>query len=134
MSFIHGKTTSFKVATKDISPFTKTSSMEVSADSHDVTGYGATAHRKQGGLLDGKVTAGGTYDSTASTGPRAALLALVGTTTAIVRLPEGTGTGKPSDAISGVLTKYTETSPVDDMVSWAAEWDVDGPVVTTALP
>lgn len=134
MAFIHGKTTSFKVATKDISPFTKTSSMEVSADVHDVTGYGATAHRKNPGLLDGKVTAGGTYDNTASVGPRNALLALVGTITAIVRLPEGTGTGKPQDTISGVLSKYTETNPVDDMVTWAAEWDVDGPVVTTALP
>lgn len=134
MSFVHGKTTSFKVATKDISPFTKTSSMEVSADSHDVTGYGSTAHRKAGGLLDGKVTAGGTYDNTTSVGPRNALYPLIGTITAIVRLPEGTGTGKPQDAISGLLTKYTETNPVDDMVTWAAEWDVDGPVVTTALP
>src|SRR5882724_4829259 len=123
MAFVHGKTTLLTVATKNISPYTKTSSFEKSADVHDTTGYGATDHTKSGGLGDGKFTCGGTYDNTASTGPRNALLALVGTTVACVRNPEGVGTGKPNDAFSGVLSKYTETNPVDDMVTWAAEID-----------
>lgn len=134
MSFVHGRTTKLTVATKDISPSTKTSSFEKSADVHDTTGYGATDHTKAGGLGDGKFTCGGTYDNTASVGPRNALLALVGTSVAVVRNPEGTGTGKPNDAFTGVLTKYTETNPVDDMVTWAAEFEISGPVVTTALP
>lgn len=134
MAFVHGRLTKLVVATKDISPYTKTSSFEKSADVHDTTGYGATDHTKAGGLGDGKFTAGGTYDNTVSTGPRNAMLALVGTTVAVVRNPEGIGTGKPNDAFSAVLTKYTETNPVDDMITWAAEMEISGPVVTTALP
>lgn len=134
MAFVHGRTTKLVIATKDVSPFTKTSSFEKSADVHDTTGYGATDHTKAGGLGDGKFTCGGTYDNTASVGPRNALLALVGTTVATVRNPEGLGTGKPNDAFSGVLTKYTETNPVDDMITWAAEIEISGAVTTTALP
>jgi hypothetical protein len=134
MAFAHGRTTKITVATKDISPYTKTSSFEDSADVHDTTGYGATAKTKAGGLLDGKFTCSGTYDNTVSVGPRNALLSLVGTTVAVVRNPEGTGTGKPNDAFSAVLSKYTETNPVDDMVTWSAEFEISGAVLTTALP
>jgi hypothetical protein len=134
MAFVHGKTTKILVATKDISPFTKTSSLEIDGDVHDTSGYGVTAHTKAGGLLDGKFTCGGTYDNTVSVGPRNALLALVATACAIVRNVEGTGSGKPNDAFTGVLSKYTETNPVDDMVTWAAEFEISGAVVTTALP
>jgi hypothetical protein len=134
MAFVHGKTTKLVVATKDISPFTKTSTFEIDGDVHDTTGYGATAHTKSGGLLDGKFTCGGTYDNTVSVGPRNAMLSLVGTSVAVVRNGEGIGTGKPNDAFTAVLSKYTETNPVDDMVTWAAEMEISGPVVTTALP
>ncbi|RQW83556.1 hypothetical protein [Micromonospora globispora] len=134
MAFVHGMNTVITVAAKDISAYCKTSSFELSADVHETTGYGKTAKTRQGGLLDGKFTCGGTYDSTASTGPRAALKPLLGTSVAVVRKPEGTGTGKPSDAFSGVLTKYVETSPVDDMVTWSAEFEISDVVTTTTQP
>lgn len=134
MAFVHGKSTVITVATKDISPYTKTSSQEVKADVHDTTGYGATAHTKAGGLLDSTFTCGGTYDNTVSVGPRNALLTLVGTTCAITRKPEGSGTGKPLDTYSGILTKFVETNPVDDMVTWSADFEGTGPIVTTAQP
>lgn len=128
MAFVHGKTTVLKVATKDISPYTKTSSFEQDADVHDTTGYGATAHTKAGGLLDGKFTCGGTYDNTASVGPRNALQSLIGTTVAVIRQPEGTLTTKPQDSFSAVLSKYVETNPVDDMITWSAEFEITGAV------
>ncbi|MEU5721573.1 hypothetical protein ABZ783_07100 [Micromonospora sp. NPDC047738] len=131
MAEVHGKKTVIKVATKDISPYCKTSSYEGSADVHDITGYGKDAKVKAGGLIDGKFTCGGTYDNTASTGPRAALKPLLGTTVAVIRMPEGTGTGKPQDAFSAVLSKYVETAPVDDMVSWSAEFEISDVVTTT---
>ena len=134
MAFVHGRLTGITVATKDISPYCKTSSYEGSADVHETTGYGKTAKTKEGGLLDGKFTCGGTYDNTALTGPRNALKPLLGTTVAVVRKPEGTGTGKPLDTFSGVLTKYVETNPVDDMVTWSAEFEISDVVVTTTQP
>jgi hypothetical protein len=134
MAFAHGKDTKLTVATKDISPYTKTSSYEMNADFHDTSGYGVTNKTKQGGLKDGKFTCSGTYDNTASTGPRNALHGLVGTSVAVVRNPEGTTTGKPNDAFTAVLVKYVETNPVDDMVTWSADFEISGPVVTTVLP
>jgi hypothetical protein len=134
MAAMHGRFTKVTVATKDISPYCKTSSYEMGADFHDTTGYGATNKRKSGGLKDGKFTCSGTYDNTVSVGPRNALHGQEGNTLAIVRNVEGTGTGKPNDAFSAVLTKYVETNPVDDMVTWSADFEIDGPVVTTALP
>jgi hypothetical protein len=130
-TFIHGKSTVLKIATKDISVATKSSTIEQSADMHDVSGYGLTAHAKQGGLLDGKFTANGTYDSTASTGTKPALQAQLGTIVAIVRQPEGLGTGKAQDTFNAVVTKYTETDPCDDMITWAAEFEITGPVTST---
>lgn len=134
MAASHGRLTNIKVATKDISPYCKTSSYEVTADIHDTTGYGATAHTKVGGLMDGAFSAGGTYDNTVSTGPRNALHGQQGVTQTIVRLVEGAGTGKPQDTFSAVLQSYTETDPVDDVVQWAAKWEITGPVVTIAQP
>ena len=134
MAAVHGKKTVITVATKDISAYCKTSSYEGSADVHDTPGYGKDAKTKAGGLLDGKFTCGGTYDNTASTGPRAALKPALGTTVAVVRKPEGTGTGLPMDSFSAVLSKYTETNPVDDMVSWSAEFEISDVVTTTTQP
>jgi hypothetical protein len=134
MASAHGRLTNVTVATKDISPYCKTSSYELTADNHDTTGYGATAHTKAGGLTDGTFSAGGTYDNTVSVGPRNALANQLGVTQAIVRKVEGTGTGKPQDTFNAVLTKYTETNPVDDMVTWAATWEISGAIVTIAQP
>ncbi|HEY9415378.1 MAG TPA: hypothetical protein VIQ30_11510 [Pseudonocardia sp.] len=131
MSAVHGKDTEIEVATKDISPYCKTSSYEGSAAVHKITGYGKTAEVKKGGLLDGKFTCGGTYDNTALTGPRNALKPLLGQNVAVVRKPEGTGTGKPQDAFDAVLAKYVETNPVDDMVTWSAEFEISDVVTTT---
>jgi hypothetical protein len=128
MTFIHGKNTITKVGSTDISAYVKTSNFEQTADVHDVTGGGATGHAKQGGLLDGKFTCGGTYDNTASTGPRAKLQPLLGTTQTIIRQPEGTGTGKAQDSFSAVVSKYAESAPVDDMITWSAEFEISGTV------
>jgi hypothetical protein len=137
MAYVHGKNTKIVIATKDVSPYCKTSSLEQSSDVHDTTGYSTAAavpRTKAGGLLDGKFTCGGTYDNTVSVGPKLALQPLIGTTVACVLNVEGLGTTKPNDAFSGVLSKLTFTAPVDDMITWAAEIDITGAVTTTALP
>jgi hypothetical protein len=131
MAKAHGKSTVITVATKDISPYTKTSSYERSAKTHDVTGYGVDDEDYEGGLKGGKFTCGGVYDNTASVGPRNALHGLVGTKVAVVRKTEGTGTGKPQDAFNAVLEKYVESNPHDDMVTWSADFTIAGAVTST---
>lgn len=131
MPKIHGRVTVVKVATKDLSTFTKQSELTREADEHDVTGGGAVGHEVQGGLTSGKFTMSGTYDSTATTGPRAVLEPLIGTNTAVIRQIEGTGTGLPQDSFTALLKSYVETSPVADMITWSAEFTVSGAVDST---
>jgi hypothetical protein len=136
MAYQHGRFTVITVNAKDLSQYTKTSTLELDQDVHDTTGYGSTAHTKMGGLTDASFTMSGTYDSTASTGPRAALLSLITTPagTTITVKPEGTGSGKPLDTFTGILKKYTQTAPVDDMVTWSADFEVSGAVASTTQP
>ena len=132
----HGRFTKLTVAAKDISLATKTSNFSGSADVHDTTGYQPTgdAKTKAGGTKDGKFTASGVYDLTATTGTPSALEGQEGTLHAIVRQVGGTGTGKPQESFSAILSKFDVSAPSDDMVAWSAEWDVSGPVTRTTQP
>ncbi len=130
----HGRLTVLTVATLDISLSTKTSTFSGSADVHDTTGYGLTNRTKAGGLIDGKFTASGAYDLGTVTGTPSALEGKEGVTQAITRKVAGTGTGKPQEVFSGVLSKFDVSDPVDDMVTWAAEWEVTGTVNRAAQP
>lgn len=134
MTTSHGKSTIITIATKDISPYTKNSSLERAAKTHDVTGYGVDDELYSPGLRGHKFTCSGVYDNTALVGPRNVLAAAVATVLAIIRKVEGTGTGKPQEAFNAILEKYVETSPHDDMVSWSADFQVTGPITTTAQP
>lgn len=132
MTTVHGKLTQLTVATKDISPYTKTSTLDRSAQTHNVTGYGVDDELHSGGLRSAKFTCSGIYDNTVSVGPRNALNGVLGTVVVVTRKPEGTGTGRPLDTFNAVLDKYVETNPHDDMVTWSAEFTVSGPVAATA--
>lgn len=127
-SFTHGRLTVLKIGTNDISGATKTSTFEGSADIHDTTGYGASGHAKAGGLTDGKFTASGTYDLTTITGTLATMEGKEGTSQSLTRQVKGTLTGLPQEAFTAVLSKFTVSAPVDDMVTWAGEWEVSGAV------
>lgn len=131
--FNHGRFTVVKLNAKDLSAFCKTSEVSDGADVHDVTGYGATGHGYQGGLRDAKVTLSGTYSS-GTTGPRAVIRPLLGTTTTFIRQPEGTGTTKPQDSASVVVKSYVETAPVADMIAWSCELTVDGVINDAPQP
>ena len=131
MSFVHGKGTVITVATKDISQYCTTSQLTRGVDKHDTTGYGKADHVFQGGLLTGEFSCEGTYDNTASTGPRAALQPLVGTVVAVTRKPEGTGVGKPLETFSALLESYVETNAVADMIKWSAKFTVSDAITTS---
>ncbi len=138
MSWAHGKDTVILVGPSsgpavDISEHCDTSELEQTADTHDRTGYrppGKRSKKYGGGLLDAKLTMGGTYDSSETTGPRAVLKPLIGRDLTWTRRPEGTGTGLPQDTGNGILNSYKETAPVADYISWTAEIqcsdDIDG--------
>jgi hypothetical protein len=59
---------------------------------------------------------------------------LVGTVVELVHQPEGAGAGKPQDVVDVLVTKYTQTHPVADMVTWAVDLQFSDDVNSTAQP
>lgn len=130
MAFVHGKNTYISLNAVDLSAFTNQSEFGREADTHDVTCYGKNDHVFKGGLGNGTASMSGIYDDTA-TGPRDTIEPLIGTNVTLIRRPEGTGSGKPEDSVNVVVKSYKETSPVADMVAWAAELQLSDAVTST---
>lgn len=132
MPKIHGKETVVSLNGDDLTVYSNNSQLEFTSDSHDTTTYGKDSHVFSGGLLNGTATISGFYDSTADTGPRAVIKPLVGTVVEFIHQPEGEGLGLPQDRVDVLVTKYTQTHPVADMVTWAVDLqfsdDVDSSV------
>jgi hypothetical protein len=131
MTFAHGSDTVITLDGDDLSLYTKTSTIEDGANSHDITCYGATSEAHQGGLKKGTASMGGTYFK-GVTGPRAIIKPLVGSTVTLVRRPEGTGSGLPQDSVDVVVLKYVETNPSNDMIAWSCDMLQTGDLDSTA--
>jgi len=130
MAFKHGKDAEIEVGSDDLSAFTDNVEFARSADSHDTTTFGQDGHTYAGGLTDGTCTLTGTYDDGAS-GPKAILEAALGTAETITWRPEGTGTGRPEQTFSGLITGYAETAPVAGMIKWKSDVQISGSVTST---
>jgi hypothetical protein len=128
----HGMNTILKIGTDDVSSWTKTSSLEVNPDVHDISGYGMRDKRKRGGQRDNTFSASGWYDLTATTGPGSVLKPKIGDTVSITRQIDGVGSTKPQDVFTAVVGKYVETAPCDDIVTWSCDFAIDGAVTSTA--
>lgn len=132
MAFIHGKGTVHTLNAVDLSAFATEVDWTQTADKHDITTFGATAHAYQGGLLDGTATLKGIYDS-GTTGPGKTIRPLIGAAvTALVYEPEGIATGKPVHTVNVLVTSYDETAPVADMIKWTAQLQFSGAVADTS--
>lgn len=128
MANVHTKLTIVKLGAADISTFSNESEFVRKADVHDKTCYGADDHVYHGGLGDSTFKVGGLYDNTATTGSRNVIEPLIGTTVVLTRQLEGAGSGKPQDVVDMVVTSYTESSPVADMIKWSMEGQCSGAV------
>ncbi len=131
MTFVHGRSTYISLTSQDLSEFVTTSQIESNSDSHDVTTYGQNAHKYKGGLTNGTGTMSGIYDNSTSAGPRAIITPLIGSNVTLIRRPEGTGAGKAQDSVEVLVTKYVETNPVADMVTWSCDLQLSGTVTRT---
>lgn len=131
MALVHSKDTYVSLGSIDLSGYVSSSELSREADVHDVTTYGKDGHTYKGGLLNGTVKMEGFYDSSTSTGPRAVIRPLLGTTATFVRRPEGTGVGLPQDSCSVVVKTFVESSPVADMVKWTCDLQISDSVTST---
>lgn len=107
---------------------------ELKAESHDVTTFGNDNKLFAGGLKESSFKLEGQYDDTADTGPRASLEPLIGTVIEVIYKPEGTGATKPIRTFDALVTTYTETAPVGDMIKFSAQFQGSGAVVVSTTP
>lgn len=135
MSAVHGRNTFYSLDGKQVSLSGNANTYERTADSHDVTVYGNGSHVFAAGLKNGSATIGGFYDNTTSTtggNARSVIEPLVGAAPVVyIERPEGAGTGLPQRSVNVLVTKYTETKPVADMITWSADLQLSGDVTTT---
>lgn len=131
MSFVHGKGVVHTLNSVDLSAFGTEIDWTQTADKHDVTTFGASAHAYFGGLLDGTATIKGIYDSGTS-GPGKTIRPLIGTTTTLVYEPEGIAAGKPVHTVTVLVTSFEETAPVADMIKWTCQLQFSGAVADTS--
>lgn len=130
MAFVHGKNTVITLNGSDLSAYTNTSTFDRDYDVHDTTTYGKNDHVFSPGLGNATFSFGGVYDNGA-TGPRDVIRPLLNTAVTLIHRPEGTGSGKPQSSVSVIVKKYTETSPVADMVQWSCECQCTDAITAT---
>lgn len=132
MAFLSGKATSFLFGQYDLSTFLNTSDIDRTLAALDTTTYGAAGSSKTyiAGLQDGKVSAGGLFDGSA-TGIDTTLQPILaaGTIAPLTFTALGVAaTGNAAKIIQAECTDYKVTSPVAGVVSLSATWQPSGGV------
>ncbi len=132
MAEIHGRKTVVLVDSNDLSTFITNASFPNEGEVSEVTGLTRDRRRYIRSLANSTFSIEGFYDDGA-TGPAAILEPLVDSETpaTVVRRVEGTGAGLPEMSFSAFVTSYEETSPVDDVIGWTAEFQVSGDLTTS---
>ena len=128
MAFVHGKSACVIVDAYDLSAYFNdvSWSQEVSAD--ETTGFGSSDKTYIVGLGDGKISASGLFDGTATVGSDARMDAALGASTDSLLLtgPSGNSLGARVKIAAGVATNYEVSEKVTDVVETKAEFQADG--------
>lgn len=134
---IHGKDTYFALedsaatTLRDLSPNLTNIQFARSNDTHDDTGFGQEGHTFIAGLTNGTIQLTGWWDKTASTGTATVLDSLVGLDSVRVAFeygPEGNTAGQVKYSGDCILSEFSTTSPVADLVSFTATLQISGTV------
>lgn len=131
MGFVHGKGTVVSVDSNDMSIYSTSCEFELKAESHDVTTFGNDHKVFSGGLKESSLKLEGNYDDTTDVGPRATIEPAIGTVIEVIYKPEGAAATKPTRTFQALVTGYTETAPVADMVKFSAQFQGSGAVAIT---
>lgn len=130
MAFTHGSKAVLKVADsggtdRDISTYLKSTGVNNTNDSADVTALTNTAKAYIAGLKDGTIPLEGVFDPTAD-GYLSGILGVNVTPRAFTYYPAGTATGSPTYSGSAILTSYNISTGVDGAAMFSGELQVTG--------
>jgi hypothetical protein len=127
MAKLHGKGTTFSIDNSagtpvDISTFCDNVDFPgLSADTAEVSGFGATSKSFVAGLLSGTISASGGFDATCD----AVLAGIVGKTGTFSYVPGG---GTVTYSGEAICTSYQVSSSSSGAVTWSASWQISGAV------
>ncbi len=131
MAFVHGKDSVFKLDNSggtltDISSYVNSVDFPETADVAETSTLGSSAKSYIVGLKDATLSIAGLWDSTVD----GILGAVVGqsATLSFEYSPEGTTGGNIKYTGECILTSYSQSSPVGDVVSYSADFQVSGAV------
>lgn len=131
MAFVHGKDSVFKLDNSggtltDISSYVNSVDFPETADVAETSTLGSSAKSYIVGLKDATLSIAGLWDSTVD----GILGAVVGqsSTLSFEYSPEGTTGGNIKYTGECILTSYSQSSPVGDVVSYSADFQVSGAV------
>lgn len=138
MSFVHGKSASFRLDNSagsivDLSTFCDEVSFPRTIETGEITTFqaGGSAKSYLVGLTDSTISVSGKFHSTLDAhmaGVVSAQLAGTQATGTFEYGPAGSGTGAIRYTGECVVTSYEVTSPVGDVVTFSAEFQVTGAV------
>src|ERR671918_188536 len=135
MAFVHGKGAVFKIdnapgVLQTLTSYVDSIDISHTVDTAESTTMGAEAKTYLSGQSDGTLSISGKYDSTTSTGPDVILQGLVGleASSTFEVGPEGGATGKVKYSGECFLTSYVISSPVGDVVSFSADFQIPGAI------
>lgn len=127
--FRHGMKASVVVNSVDLSTFSDDVTLSLDVDVAETTSFAATYKTFIEGVAASKFTLKGSYDPTTTTGPAAALTALIGTGAhTCVISPAGTVSLELKRTVSAILTSYEESSPVGGRVGFSSAFQGTGAV------
>lgn len=128
MAFVHGKAAEITVNSVNLSTFCDSADLSIDIDTADTSTFGSTWKTALAGLAGGELSIEGQFDPTTTTGPASALKALIGTAPFAVIYEPGGAAVNQSRTFNAILTNYSESSPVGDIVSFSAGLQITGAV------
>lgn len=127
MAALHGKATTFSIDNSAGSPTAIGAYCDnvdfpgLSADTAEISTFGATSKSYVAGLLGGTISASGVWDATLD----ATLAGIVGKTGTFSYVPGG---GTITYSGEAICTSYQVTSGIGGAVTWSAAWQITGAV------
>jgi hypothetical protein len=131
--FRYGAKASVVINAVDLSAYSDSAGLNITVAASNTTTFGNTWETFIEGLAGAKFDIKGNYDPTTTSGPAAALTALIGTGShTCVFSPAGTVSLELKRSVSVILTNYVETSPVAGQVTFTAAFTGTGAVTFAA--
>jgi len=137
MSFSHGSTAVIKFGTSgatstptDISAYVKSVSFPEEVETHETTTLGATSKSYIAGLKDATISIDGVFDPTVDEH----LNGILGLEVAFEYYPQGTDSGSVKYSGQCICVSYEAETPVDDVGTFSAEFQVSGDVSRSTVP